>query len=349
VSDSTGEGDVPLDILVERVLGKEDTEHFVELFPPLAKDLENVEAQIREVLHSPYSYLSEAASYATASGGKRMRPLIILVAYRALGNTDTSAVYPLAAAFQLIHTASLVHDDVIDHAALRRGKPSVHQAFGLPTAIVTGDYLFVRAFQLAGRYSPEIIQRCGEASADLSQGESMQENSRFDLTLDKDRYLRIVMLKTANAFAAGAEAAGLVARAPKAVVSGLAEFGRAMGIAFQIKDDILDAYGDRDVTGKPPFSDFREGLPTLPSILAYERLSGKARVEFERLFTIRHKRPAHLLRLKELCDASGARTVANEEAERWVSTAAHSLERVPAGPYRDLMERLAAGAVQRRY
>lgn len=349
MSDVSGEGDTPLETLVEKALGKEEKDMFLPLLPPLAQDLKDVDAEIREVLPCSYSFLTEAASYATASGGKRLRPLVIIVSYRALGFSDTKAVHSLAAAFQLIHTASLVHDDVIDHASMRRGRPSVHQAFGLTAAIVGGDYLFVRAFQLAGKYSPEVIQRCGEASADIAQGEVMQENSRFDLTIDKEHYLRMVMFKTANAFAAGAESAAMVARASPEVVRSLADFGRAMGIAFQIKDDILDAYGDRDVMGKPSFSDFREGLPTLPSILAYDMLSGKEKIEFERLFTLRHKRPVHLLRLRELCNESGARNVADAEAEKWADSATRSLRNLPRGPYRDLLEGLASGAVERKY
>jgi octaprenyl-diphosphate synthase len=349
LNDTTGDGDTPLEALVEKALGKEEKEIFLPLLPPLAQDLKDVDSEIREVMPCSYSFLTEAASYATASGGKRLRPLVICVAYRTLGFAESKPVHSLAAAFQLIHTASLVHDDVIDHASMRRGRPSVNQAFGLTAAIVSGDYLFVRAFQLAGKYSPDVIQRCGEASADIAQGEVMQENSRFDLTIDKERYLRIVMLKTANAFAAGAESAAMVAKATPDIVRSLADYGRAMGIAFQIKDDILDAYGDRDVMGKPSFSDFREGLPTLPSILAYGMLSGKEKVEFERIFTLRHKRPVHLQRLKELCNESGARAVAAAEAERWAESAARSLRNLPRGPYRDLLEGLASGAVDRKY
>ena len=337
-----------LEAMVRQVIGHQDGSRFVEILPQLSDDLNEVDAVIQEALRSTYPFLTEAANYATASGGKRLRPLVILVVYRGLTSDATKPVHPLAAAFQLIHTASLVHDDLIDHAPLRRGKPSVHEAFGLPTAIVAGDYLFVRAFQLAGRYSPEVIQRCGDASADLALGEVMQENSRFDLSIDRERYLRIVTLKTANAIAAGAEAAAMVARAEPRVIRSLGEYGQALGIAFQLKDDALDMYGESDVTGKPLLSDLREGLPTLPSILAYQRLSDREREEFERLFTLRHKRQAHLLRLKELCDTAGVREPVEREAEKWVTTAIEALHAIPPSPFRDLLEAVASGSIQRK-
>lgn len=344
------EGDsTPFDVLVGQVLGLHESKRFQELIPPLSQDLKDVDLLMREVLRSSYPFLTEAANYAIASGGKRLRPLVILVAHRALNPTGATNISPLAAAFQLIHTASLVHDDVIDHAPLRRGKPSVHEAFGLPAAIVAGDYLFIRAFQLAGKYSQAVIQRCGEASADLAQGEVMQENSRFDLSVDRERYLRIVKLKTANAIAAGAEAAAMVAGADESLVRALGEYGTAMGIAFQLKDDVLDIYGESDVTGKPLLSDLREGLPTLTSILAYERLTDREREEFERLFTLRRKRQAHLLRLKDLCDAAGVKNLVDREAERWATSAVHALTSLPKNPYRDLLETMALGAVERRF
>lgn len=344
----TTDGSAPLEILANQVLGKENAGKFGPLFSPLTQDLRDVGAKMSEVLPCSYSFLTEAATYASSSGGKHLRPLIILVAYRALGSENTSKVHALAASFQLIHTASLVHDDVIDHAELRRGRPSLQKAFGAHTAIVTGDYLFVRAFQLAAVYDTDVILKCGEASADLAQGEVMQENSRFDLNIDRERYLRIVTYKTANAIAAGASSAGMVAGASAEVVTGLSEYGRDLGIAFQIRDDLLDIYGDSEVTGKPLYSDFREGLPTLPSVLAFERLSGKEREEFEKLFTTRNKRHGHLLRMRELCDAAGVDVLTQEEAVRWSRSAVAALDPLPASPYKELLERIAIGAAERK-
>jgi octaprenyl-diphosphate synthase len=345
----TIDGSASLGLLVDQILGKEGVERFHEVFSPLAHDLQEVGNRISRVMPSSYSFLTEAATFATSTGGKYLRPLVILTVYRSLGFEDTSAVHSLAAAFQLIHTASLVHDDLIDHAELRRGRPSIYKAYGEPVAIVTGDYLFVRAFQLAAEYPQPIIHMCGEASADLALGEVMQENSRFDLTIGKERYLRIVANKTANALAVGAEASARIAGADDAVARSLYEYGRALGIAFQIKDDLLDVFGDPEVTGKPQLSDFREGLPTLPSLDAYELLPVREREEFERLFTLRTKRQSQLLRLKELCENAGVKDLSDRQAEEWVHTAVSSLQSVRPGPYRDLLEKVAEGAIQRRY
>ena len=338
-----------LEFLVGRALGNGSLSEFLDLLPELSDDLQKVEECLQQALPISYPFLTESAVYATASGGKRIRPLLMAAGYRSLGFSKTTEIQALAAAFQLIHTATLVHDDVIDHAQMRRGRPSVTRAFGTPAAIVTGDYLFVRAFQLAARYPAEIILRCGEACADLAQGEVMQENSRFDLTTGKERYVRIMIYKTASIVAAGMASVALVSAASAPIVEGLEEYGRCLGVAFQIQDDLLDIYGDPDVLGKPLYSDFREGLPTLVTLDAYGRLSGREKGEFERLFNLRRKGPADLLRLKELVDSTEAHARGLAEARHWAEQAVEALSPIPPGPYRSLMERLAQGTTSRRF
>ena len=199
---SSAPGETPLEVLVSQTLGMASPEEFTELFPVLVQDLADVEQRIHQVLRSTYPRLTEAATYACSTGGKQIRPLLMAVTYRALGATSTQPIHSLAASFQLIHTASLVHDDVIDHAELRRGQPSMPRAFGLTAAIVAGDYLFVRAFELAADYSRSIILRCGDACAELVEGEVLQESSRFDLTTGREHYFRVVERKTAAIVAA---------------------------------------------------------------------------------------------------------------------------------------------------
>lgn len=330
-------------------LSQKEAAPLLDILPTLGQDIADVEAVLRQALPAAYPFLSEAASYATESGGKRVRPLLMSAGFRALGPEETRPIHSLAAAFQLIHTATLVHDDVIDRAELRRGKPSVPRAFGVSAAIVAGDYLFVRAFQLAASYGPEIIVRCGEACAELAQGEMMQENSRLDLTIGRDRYLKIMALKTASIVSAGLASVAMVAEAPSRVVEGLAAYGTAVGIAFQIQDDLLDVFGDPDVTGKPRQSDWREGLPTLLSLDAHASLDGRERAEFERTFMMRKKRAADLMRLKELTDRTDARERSVDEADRCIQRALASLAEVRPGPYRELLERVARGVATRRF
>jgi octaprenyl-diphosphate synthase len=338
-----------LEAVVHQAVGAGLSPEVVEVLPLLAEDLRAIDARLTETLHSTYPFLTDAATYACRMGGKRVRPLLMAAAHRALGATSTAPIHSLAAAFQLIHTATLAHDDVIDHAELRRGRPSLPRAFGLPAAIVAGDFLFVRAFELAAEYPRAIILRCGESCADLAEGEVLQENSRFDLTSGLEHYFRVIERKTAAIVAAALASVSEIAGEPPATTEALNEYGRSLGIAFQLRDDVLDVYGDPDILGKPLYSDFREGNPTLVSLSAYAELTGAARAEFERLFALRRKRPRDLLRLRELADSTGAPARANAEAERWAARAIHAIEPLPPGPWHVLLDHLARGAVQRRF
>jgi octaprenyl-diphosphate synthase len=338
-----------LESVVARTLGQEATAELATLLPNLARDVEAVDWRVQEVLGSSFARLSEAARYACSTGGKRVRPLLMAAAARALGKDSTGPIISLAAAFQLIHTATLVHDDVIDHAETRRGRPSMPRAFGVPLAIVSGDYLFVRAFELAAEYPKSIILRCGESCADLVEGEVLQESSKFDLSSGREHYLRIVERKTAAIIAAALASVAEIFEAPAPSVDALAAFGHRLGVAFQIRDDLLDVVGDADLLGKPLFNDYREGNPTLLSLEAYQRLDPRRQAEFEHLFQLRRKRTKHLLRLRELSEAAGAPAAVAHEAEEWAQKAVSALEPLPSGPYRRLLERLARGAAERTF
>ena len=183
-----------LETLVAKTLGEATAVELSGVLPLLVQDVSDIDWRLNQVLGSTYAQLTEAARYACSTGGKKLRPLVMAAAFRALGQETTRPIHSLAAAFQLIHTATLVHDDVIDHAETRRGRPSMPRAFGIPLAMITGDYLFVRAFELAAEYSHSIILRSGEACADLVEGEVLQEASRFDLATGHERYFRVVEL-----------------------------------------------------------------------------------------------------------------------------------------------------------
>jgi octaprenyl-diphosphate synthase len=341
--------DALVEAFLQETTGEADRVDFAAVLPSLAEDVRAIDQVLQGAIRASYPQLTDAASYACGSGGKRVRPLLMAAAHRALGAESTVPVHALAAAFQLIHTASLVHDDVIDHATLRRGNPSLPRAFGLPSAIVTGDYLFIRAFELAADYPRSIILRCGESCADLAEGEILQENARFDLSVDREHYFRIVERKTAAIVAAGLASVAEIAGAAPPVVEGLAEYGRTLGIAFQVRDDYLDVYGDPVTLGKPLYNDYREGNPTLLSLEAYGALTGHDRDEFERLFQKERKATRDLLRLKELTDSSGAGPRVADEALEWSNRATRSLEALPAGPYRSLLAHVALGVARRRF
>jgi octaprenyl-diphosphate synthase len=338
-----------LEAIVSQTVGAGFPQDLASYLPLLAEDLREIDGRLFDTLHSTYPLLTEAAVYACRFGGKRMRPLLMAVGARALGATSTRKIDSLAAAFQLIHTATLVHDDVIDHAELRRGRPSVARAFGLPQAIVAGDFLFVRAFELAAEYPRAIIRRCGDSCADLAEGEVLQENSRFDLTTGREHYFRVIERKTAAIVAAALASVAEIEGGSPALVDAFQEYGRSLGVAFQLRDDYLDVYGDPDLLGKPLYSDFREGNPTLLSLDAYAELSGSAKAEFERLFALHRKRPRELLRLRELTERTSAPTRAAQEANEWANRAIAAIRPVPEGPFRLLMVHLAHGAAARPY
>ena len=338
-----------LESLVARSLGEEASAELLTLLPGLVRDLEAVDWRLQEVLGSSFARLSEAARYACSTGGKRIRPLLMATAGHALGAESCGPIVSLAAAFQLIHTATLVHDDVIDHAETRRGRPSIPRAFGVPLAIVSGDYLFVRAFELAAEYPKSIILRCGESCADLVEGEVLQESSKFDLSGGREHYLRVVERKTAAIIAAALASVAEIFEAPAPSVDALSAYGHRLGVAFQIRDDLLDVIGDPDLLGKPLFNDYREGNPTLISLEAYHRLDPRRQAEFETLFQLRRKRTKHLLRLRELSEEVGAPAAIAREAAGWAEKAVSALEPLPPGPYRRLLERLARGAAERTF
>jgi geranylgeranyl pyrophosphate synthase len=341
--------EMPLEAVVSKTFGRVVPESLSALVPTLTSDLAEIDFVLDRSLTSTYPRLREAATYASRSGGKRVRPLLMAVTHRALGGTTPVPILALAASFQLIHTATLVHDDVIDHAEQRRGRPSVARAFGLPAAIVAGDYLFVRAFELAAEYPRSIILRCGEACADLAEGEILQETSRFDLTTGIERYYRVIEMKTAAIVSAALASVGEIAGVKPAIVDALGQYGKSVGVAFQLRDDLLDMYGDPDLLGKPLFADLREGNPTLVTLDAYTHLTGSEKSEFERLFGLHRKQPHDLIRLRELTDRTGAPERTASAATAAADRAVNALSVLPPNPYVHLLELLARGAAERPF
>ena len=342
--------DPSLEALVTQTLGEAAAGRLAELAPVLVRDLADIDWRVAEVLGSTYRAVDRGGSLRLFYGGQAGATAPDgASASRALGATSTQPIHSLAAAFQLIHTATLVHDDVIDHAETRRGRPSMPRAFGVPLAIVAGDYLFVRAFELAAEYPRSIIMRCGESCADLVEGEVLQEASRYDLSTGRSHYFRIIERKTAAIIAAALASVAEIGGADPPRVDALQGYGRALGMAFQIRDDLLDVYGDPDLLGKPLYGDLREGNPTLLSLETYARLDPRHQAEYERLFQLHHKKAKHLLRLRELTQLTEAPQVVAREASEWAERGMRCLEPLPVGPFRTLLEQLARGAAERRF
>jgi geranylgeranyl pyrophosphate synthase len=217
----------------------------------LQEGLDAVETKLITVIDSEVDLLNEASTHILASGGKRLRPQIGLLAYLAAGGEDVLEAVPMAAAIEMVHTATLVHDDINDHSLLRRGRPAVHARWGRTFALLTGDYLFTKVYELMAPYGGHYNVIMADACTRLVEGETLQAASAKAGTIDRETYKRIVSLKTASLFEAAARMGAMLGDADDEVVDALAEYAFNLGIAFQIVDDMLDIVGDPEALGKP--------------------------------------------------------------------------------------------------
>jgi octaprenyl-diphosphate synthase len=253
---------------------------------PLAEALELVEARLAERVISREPVLTDISNHLIGSGGKRVRPTVTLLVYRACGGNqrgrDIHDIVDVAAALELIHSATLLHDDIIDGSGVRRGKDSAFRKYGLAKALVTGDFVFSRAFQLCARFEERLINWAAEACISLTEGETMQSRFRHNPAVTRNDYLEIISRKTASIFEQGARTAAYLAGASDNMVEAMAACGFSVGMTFQIVDDLLDIEGTEARIGKPVGLDLRDGNPSLPIVLALGRDQEVARVFQER-------------------------------------------------------------------
>ena len=245
---------------------------FLSMLQPVASDLEAVDGVIRRRLDSDVALVRQIAEYIIAGGGKRLRPALLLLACGAAGFKEKSggeARLQLAAVVEFIHTATLLHDDVVDESPMRRGRKTANTAFGNAAAVLVGDFLYSRAFQMMVEVDNMRVMRVlAEATNTIAGGEVLQLMGSHDPEVDEGRYLEVIRRKTAKLFEAAAGLGGVLAGAPPAVEQGLAEYGMRVGTAFQLIDDVLDYSGNAETIGKSLGDDLAEGKPTLPLIYA---------------------------------------------------------------------------------
>lgn len=234
----------------------------------IKKELGMVDEKLREMVKSQEQVLTDASLHVIEAGGKRLRPTVTILAYKALGGRDVGKIVDIAAGFELIHSATLIHDDINDGGSTRRGRMTVYKKFGLHDAIVTGDFLFAKAFQLGGTFDKTVVDTTSDACAALAEGEILQNRYRHKKDLTIDTYLQVAERKTAQPIKAGAMVGGYLAGGSSEEIASLGKYGLDLGIAFQIVDDILDFTGDEKKTGKMVGNDLKEGNLTLPSLLA---------------------------------------------------------------------------------
>jgi octaprenyl-diphosphate synthase len=311
-------------------------------------DMDGVDALILGRMQSPVSVIPLLAEHIIAAGGKRLRPLLTVAAARLAGGRGGAAL-SLAAAVEFIHTATLLHDDVVDSSQLRRGKVAAHLIWGAPSSVLVGDFLFARAFELMVESgSMEALNILARASRVIAEGEVLQLTSSHDLKLSQATYLEIIGAKTAELFAAATQAGAVSAGADARRADALRNYGKSFGLAFQLADDALDYAGSAETLGKNAGDDFREGKATLPLILAISRTGAREAEFWERVIGRREQSDADFRRARELVVGTGALDATLSLAADYADGAKRALAVFPAGDWREALEALADFAVSRR-
>lgn len=314
---------------------------------PVAEDLRRLDQVIVERLASDVVLVNQVAQYIIGAGGKRLRPLSVLLAARACGYRGAQHV-EAAAVIEFIHTATLLHDDVVDGSDLRRGRDTANHVFGNEASVLVGDYLYSRAFQMMVALGDMRIQSImADATNTISMGEVLQLMNAHDPDTTEERYLEVIYRKTAKLFEAGAQMAAVLAGASPEVEQAMVDYGRHLGNAFQLVDDALDYRADQAELGKNLGDDLAEGKPTLPLIyaLAHSSIEDTARLRV----AIEEGGLADLDAVTRTIESSGGLEYTARLAQREKELAVEALGRLPESAHRQALRALAEFAVGRSY
>jgi octaprenyl-diphosphate synthase len=315
----------------------------------LKTDLERVNRLIVQHMHSPVGLIPQLAGHIVAGGGKRLRPMLTLGCARLCGYRGERHV-ALAAAVEFIHTATLLHDDVVDASDLRRGRDTANALWGNKPAILVGDFLFSRAFQLmVADGSLRILEILSGASAIIAEGEVMQLMTTSDTTTTEAAYLSVIQAKTAELFAAATRIGAVLAERPPAEEEALDCFGRNLGTAFQLVDDMLDFSAQQAELGKSVGDDFRDGKITLPILVALARGDAEERAFWRRTLEDMDQQPGDLERATLLVERRGALTETLSRARSYATAAIEALSLFRDGPERRALTDAAAFAGDRSF
>ena len=314
--------------------------------PLIAADMADVDRVIAQRLDSGVPLVGTVSQYIISAGGKRIRPTLVLLMSGALGYQDPQR-HNLAAIVEFIHTATLLHDDVVDESTLRRGRATANESFGNPASVLVGDFLYSRAFQMmVNTGEMRVMEVLADATNVIAEGEVLQLMNMHDASLDEAGYLRVIRSKTAKLFEASTRLAAIMAHSTPAVEAACADYGQALGTAFQVIDDVLDYDGDAQELGKNLGDDLREGKNTLPLIFAMQRASEPERLLIQR--AIENGEIEALSEIVRIVRNTGAleatRQAASLEAERAIA----ALHVLAPTPYRDALHALAAQLLDRR-
>jgi len=314
----------------------------------LAEDLDAVNRLIRERMASKHApRIPEVTAHLVEAGGKRIRPMMTLAAARLCGY-EGDAHLKLAATVEFIHTATLLHDDVVDESAQRRGRPTANLLWDNKSSVLVGDYLFARSFQLMVETGSLIVlDILSNASAVIAEGEVLQMSAAMDIETTEDTYLQVVRGKTAALFEAATEVGGVIAGRPEGEVRALARYGDALGVSFQMVDDLLDWGGAGDDIGKNTGDDFRERKLTLPVIRAIAKADAQERDFWARTIGKGDQRDGDLEHARTLLQRHGTLEETRAEALRYADIAKSAMAEMPDHPLRDMLSDLADYVVER--
>jgi octaprenyl-diphosphate synthase len=313
---------------------------------PVRRGLDRVEEEIPRIILSDFPAIQEVSDYLAHARGKLFRPTLLLLA-NDIGEQPHERAPTLAAVVELVHLATLVHDDAVDHSVLRRGMPTVNALWNHQSAIIMGDYLYSRAVtELASFGRTDLVEVLAGAANEMSVGEMRQLVSVDALAFDEDDYDRLIRAKTASLMAAACELGAMIG--DSRFRETLARFGHFIGMAFQIADDLLDYAGTEAATGKPTGQDLREHKMTLPLIAALQRMDPADRREVETFFAQPEPSDDGIRRLIQLADQYGGLAVARERADEFGARAAEALQELPASKSTAALEAAISYVVDRR-
>jgi len=312
----------------------------------IAQDMREVDRVIAHRLDSGVPLVGQVARYIIAAGGKRLRPALLLLICGALGFKGAQR-FNLAAVVEFIHTSTLLHDDVVDDSSLRRGNPTANETFGNPASVLVGDFLYSRCFQMmVDAQNMRIMQVLADATNVIAEGEVQQLMNMHNAELDEAGYLQVIRSKTAKLFEASARVGAILAGSSPELEEICAEYGQALGTAFQVIDDVLDYTGEAAVMGKNLGDDLREGKTTLPLIAAMQRGTASQRELIK--MAIETGGVTMLDQVVDIVKTTGAldvaRLAATQEAQRAIAAA----RQLPAGPHTECLLQLAAQLLERQ-
>ena len=312
----------------------------------IADDMRAMDMVIAQRLTSDVPLVSQVAQYIIAAGGKRLRPALLLLTCGALGYSGEQRLN-MAAVVEFIHTATLLHDDVVDESTLRRGRMTANEAFGNPASVLVGDFLYSRAFQMmVDAKDMRIMQTLAEATNVIAEGEVLQLMNMHDASLSEAGYLLVIRSKTAKLFEASARLAALLAKSSPAIEKSCADYGQALGTAFQVIDDVLDYDGDVLEMGKNLGDDLREGKATLPLIIAMQRATPAERLIIEHAIVTGGV--DHMAQIIQIVQKTGALTATRDAAAAEAQRALDALQNLPQNTYADALRQLASQLLDRR-